>query len=341
MAFETPPRVSTPEEAQKQRLGTMTAFSPISLSPLDAGKEYYGTYSETESPNNSHSNDYPGLIRDNALEVYILTAFIISTCIFGLLGNGVVICLLGFCIKRNQFSTYILNLSIADFGSLTANLYTCWIGSHLYKPFLCILFANVFLFMYNASQCLLTAISIDRCVSVLFPFWYRWHRPARLSSVLCALIWGLSFLLSAIHFTLYMDYTIQAIQYAMNVFLFLPLMSASTLVLLTNVCSKLQQRKRGKLLIVILLTLLFIIFAFPLNAFYITIYIFNSHPSYNIRYGFLCASLNSSINPLIYFLVGRQNRERPTKCVKAILQNVFIEEENSTEEVEISVETQL
>ncbi|KAM6308979.1 mas-related G-protein coupled receptor member D-like [Aegotheles albertisi] len=74
-------------------------------------------------------------------------------CLCGLVGNGMVLWFLCFHMKRNPFTIYILNLIVTDFSLL--------------------------LLMY-----LLTAMSLERCVSVLFPIWYRCHRPKHLSGIL-------------------------------------------------------------------------------------------------------------------------------------------------------------
>ncbi|KAK9402967.1 mas-related G-protein coupled receptor member H-like [Crotalus adamanteus] len=121
-----------------------------------------------------------------------------------MLGNGLVIWLLGFSIKRNTFAIYFLNLSVADFGLLTTELIIeiHWFFTHLYCDFPYELFQTVLLLMYSAGQFLLTVISIDRCISVLFPIWYRCHRPVHLFTAVCAVIWATSFILSSIYFTI-------------------------------------------------------------------------------------------------------------------------------------------
>ncbi|KAH0617407.1 hypothetical protein JD844_015567 [Phrynosoma platyrhinos] len=63
--------------------------------------------------------------------------------------------------------------------------------------------------------------------------------------------------------------------------------------------------------------------------------------TYVFEYGFISASLNSSFNPLIYFLVGREKRGRSRERIKKILEKMFKEEETYTETVDPSVETQL
>ncbi|XP_060134168.1 mas-related G-protein coupled receptor member H-like [Zootoca vivipara] len=271
------------------------------------------------------------------------SAFIII-CIFGFLGNGMVIRLLGFHIKRNPFTTYILNLSIADFGVLAALLsiilpiVTLYEKSHVAVLIRKVLF-ELFFFTYSAGQFLLTAISIDRSVAVLFPLWHRCHRPPRLSTIICSLIWSLSFLLSGIHLTLLLTQSFPnsnlVYQLIVNALICTPLMVTSTLILTLKVCCKSVQKQRGKLLTTILLTLLFfLIFAFPLNAIYTAIY-FNENNMILLEVGFVCASLNSSVNPVIYFLVGRRQKKcQSTVSMKVALQRIFQDEEESASKTE-------
>ncbi|XP_013922842.1 PREDICTED: uncharacterized protein LOC106549660 [Thamnophis sirtalis] len=130
--------------------------------------------------------------------VWISISFI--TCCIGLVGNGYIIWLLGFQIKRNCFTTFILNLAVADFGFLT-----CAFIHHIH-PFTNFLECNIFYHVFNYftrvmlinTNFLLAAISIDRCVAILFPIWHRCSRPNHLSSVVCAFLWISCFLLSGI-----------------------------------------------------------------------------------------------------------------------------------------------
>ncbi|XP_028594387.2 mas-related G-protein coupled receptor member H-like [Podarcis muralis] len=323
-------------------MSTMASFSPTSLSPLNAGEKYYAAFNTSAYPNSSHSNDDPEFVYQT-VTMYIVCVSIIIVCILGCLGNGIVIWLLGFRIQRTPFTTYILNLAVADFGLLAVDLILeiRWLQNRKQDEGVAFeFFEDIFQFMYNAGQFLLTAISIDRCVSVLFPVWYGCHRPPRLSIVLCAFIWVLSFFLPGTHFLLYLavkEYhgSVRLYQYIENGFFCLPLITVSTLILFIKVCFKTQQQKRGKLIIVVLLTLFFFIFlSFPLNAFYIGHYVFHIPTLHRLQYGYLCATLNSSVNPLLYFVFGRRKRGGHVKGMKAILQNIFKEEENPTEEVE-------
>ncbi|XP_070798100.1 proto-oncogene Mas-like [Pituophis catenifer annectens] len=276
-------------------------------------------------------------------EVLIFAIFTMLFCVLGMLGNGLVIWLLGSSVKRNTFAIYIINLSVADFGFLTFELIIeiHWLFTHLYCDFPYELFQTGLLLMYSTGQFLLMVISIDRCVSVLFPIWYRCHRPLHMFTTVCAVIWAISFILSSIHFTIIAvdgfgnSYTLMY-QFIVNSVLCLPLMTISSVVLFVKIyfLSKIQRRR--KLLTAVLLTLFFfLVLAFPLNAFYFILYVFKYiHPNL-VHYGYLCTCINSSINPLIYYLVGRQ-KGKTQRNIKDLLQKVFKEEENSSDQMETS-----
>ncbi|KAM6457575.1 proto-oncogene Mas-like [Liasis olivaceus] len=289
----------------------------------------------------------------NSLTRNLINGFIAIICILGLLGNGKTIYLLTYSIKRNSFTTYILNLSIADFGVLVsliiaaifvAVLTLCKETYILYTFFF--LFLELFFFTYSASQFLLTAISLDRCVAVLFPLWHRCHRPPYLSTLVCGIIWTLSFLLAAVHFILHQTrsfgHSPLLYQLIVNGLLCTPLMVVSTVTLWIHVGSK-AQRKQRKLLTAILLALLFfLLFSFPMDAFYVMEYFGSSHP-FLMTVGIGCATLNSSINPLLYFLVGRKQtgRDQPRASLKAALERVFKDEQNKPEKQKTTEEDQL
>ncbi|XP_033009957.1 mas-related G-protein coupled receptor member H-like [Lacerta agilis] len=272
----------------------------------------------------------------------MMSILILLICCMGFLGNGTVIWLLGFCIRRKPFTTYILNLAVADFAfllNLAINI-VFWIIYYQYVIYSIPLY--LLAFTYNTGQLLLTAISIDRCVSVLFPIWHRCVRPTHLSNTVCALIWVLSFLLCLTLYIIEIIYSFPpwfppwfsgAGQFLLTGMLCLPLMTISTVILFIKVCFKSHPRKRGRLLTVILLTLLFfLILAFPLNAMIFAMSIVNIN--LELRIGFYCASLNSSVNPLLYFLVGRKKGGRSRESLMVILQRALNEEENDRQEMD-------
>ncbi|XP_025032315.1 proto-oncogene Mas-like [Python bivittatus] len=329
----------------RESIPLAVAFVEASNRILEIG-DIHQNFSEILDPS-PYDHLFDDLIRN------LINGFIATICILGLLGNGRTIYLLTYSVKRNSFATYILSLSIADFGVLVSLIIaaifvavlTLRKETYLLYTFF-FLFFELFFFTYSASQFLLTAISLDRCVAVLFPLWHRCHRPPYLSTLVCGIIWTLSFLLAAVHFILHQTRrsgrSPLVYQLIVNGLLCTPLMVVSTVTLLFHMGSK-AQRKQRKLLTAILLALLFfLLFSFPMNVVYVIEYL--DPPHYilmTIGLGF--AALNSSINPLLYFLVGRKQtgKDQPRASLRVALQRVFRDEQDSPENQKTMEEAQL
>ncbi|XP_075782181.1 mas-related G-protein coupled receptor member H-like [Pelodiscus sinensis] len=306
--------------------------------------EMYFTEYRT-SPGPDEENDWAGCLID--VTVVTIDSITLLLCLFGLVGNGIVLWFLGFCIKRNVFTVYILNLAAADFGFLlflpgflltsNAEQHFCVAleGKNLMNTF-----RVLSLLTYSASLYFLTAISMERCVSVFFPIWHRRSRPTHLSAIICALLWALSCLLSGIVYSLcFVDGTEICLEkflplYGLNCLIFAPIMVVSSLVLFIKLRRSLQFRHPGKLYIVILLTVFFfLIFAVPLSVQYFLDFI--EHGLTN-EVSYLLASINSCINPVIYFIVGSYRQHRLRGCLLVALRAIFEERTDFSEDGEIS-----
>ncbi|XP_027714026.1 N-formyl peptide receptor 2 [Vombatus ursinus] len=113
--------------------------------------------------------------------------------VLGITGNGLVIWVAGFRMARTVTSVLFLNLAAADF-TFTAFLPFFIVGTALqphwpFGWFLCKLISSLAIFNMFASVFLLTLISLDRCVSVLWPVWARNHRTPRRAALGAAGAW--------------------------------------------------------------------------------------------------------------------------------------------------------
>ncbi|XP_009459645.1 PREDICTED: LOW QUALITY PROTEIN: mas-related G-protein coupled receptor member H-like [Nipponia nippon] len=224
---------------------------------------------------------------------------LISLC--GLMGNGAVLWLLGCRIRRNPHT--LLSL--------------------MYPRSLFLLS----LFSYNVGLYLLTAISIERCVSILYS---SIRRPQHLSAVVCALLWALSIAVVAAVTSLCLLHDHEHCQialismYVLNFLIFAPPMVISNVILFVKVLCDSKRRQPKRLYIVIFLTVLFfLIFALPLS-----VWNFLQQFSYTVvpyQVVFLLACINSSINPFIYFLVGSCRRHCSLMSLQVAFQRVFEE----------------
>ncbi|KAM4652633.1 chemerin-like receptor 1 isoform 1-T4 [Discoglossus pictus] len=116
--------------------------------------------------------------------------------LLGVMGNGTVIWITGCRLRRSINTMWFLNLALADFISTFLVLVTVlYLSLDLHWPFgpiFCKLVNCIFGLSIYASILLLTAISIDRCVLVLFPVWCQNYRTTKLVSGACMVIWVLS-----------------------------------------------------------------------------------------------------------------------------------------------------
>ncbi|OCT60539.1 hypothetical protein XELAEV_18046563mg [Xenopus laevis] len=135
------------------------------------------------------------------LEAVRYTSFVLITlsCILGLVGNAVVIAVTGFIMKRKNSQIWFLNLAVADFSfSLLLGIYAHYIftenwqfGSYLCKisnyASTCNMYVSVFI---------ITALTIDRVLSVAKPIWHHKNFSVRFCCWICAAIWILTALVS-------------------------------------------------------------------------------------------------------------------------------------------------
>ncbi|KAM9191119.1 mas-related G-protein coupled receptor member H-like [Mergus octosetaceus] len=258
-------------------------------------------------------------------------------CLCGLVGNGAVLWLLGCRIRRNPITVYVLNLAVADFTFLllmltSALLYILDNLSCNTFPFFTYLrsFLLPLLLTHNTGMYLLTAISIERCVSVVCSSSPCGHRPQHLSAVVCALLWALSIAIIAAVAVLCLSHQQDQCHlalismYALNFTVFAPSMVFSSTLLFIKVQCGSQRRQPRRLYIVIFLTVLFfLLFMVPLS-----IWNFLQHFSHMLGHSqivFLLACINSSINPFIYFLVGSCRRRCSLVSLQVAFRRVFEE----------------
>ncbi|XP_006893456.1 PREDICTED: mas-related G-protein coupled receptor member D [Elephantulus edwardii] len=255
----------------------------------------------------------------------VLSALAALVCVCGMLGNGAVVWLLGFRGQRNPFCVYILNLAAADFLFLLCMASMISVDAIVEddnkKPLEVV--RRVKYFAYTAGLGLLTVISVQRCLSVLFPIWYKVRRPRHLSTWVCILLWVLALLLNILvsffcsRFKAYNQHQCSTMDTVLGIFIvgFLtPVMTLSSLVLLVQIQRRPKQwrRRPARLAVVILASVLvFLVCSLPLGIYWFILYWSHVDPQLKTLLAGLSrffSSLGSSSNPFIYFLVGRGRR---------------------------------
>ncbi|XP_017684069.1 PREDICTED: proto-oncogene Mas-like [Lepidothrix coronata] len=265
------------------------------------------------------------------------------TCLCGLLGNGAILWLLGFRVRRNPFSAYLLNLALADtcFLLCTSAFLLMYHMPMLSRsraevPWALPLFHSMVLLTYSTSLYLLTAISVERCVGVLWPFWCRCHRPRLLSPVVCSLLWALACVLAGlVYFVCDLGHS-EHCWVVLGTLCFLSFCVLTPLMVVSNVIVFIKLRRSSwqhhslRLYAAIFLTVFsFLLFGVPLS---IQIFLnFFVYINLVFEICLLLASVNSGINPIIYVLVGSYGKPRLRGSVKVALQRVFEDRADSQE----------
>ncbi|XP_052047972.1 mas-related G-protein coupled receptor member B4-like [Apodemus sylvaticus] len=257
--------------------------------------------------------------------------------VIGVAGNAIVLWLLAFHIRRNAFSTYVLNLAGADFLYLciqTVHSWSCflWLHRRFYEFLI-----NVLRFSYLAGLSMIAAISAERCLSVLWPIWYHCQRPRHTSAIMCALLWSLCLLLSLLfgegcgefsHYEHSFCITLTFITAAFLILLFVVL-CVSSLVLLVKIVCRLHRIPVTRFFVTLTLTVnVFIFFGLPIGICSLLLgsimqlsHIFTHNVLEILTF---LSFINSCANPIIYFLVGSiRHHKLQWQTLKQLLQKAM------------------
>ncbi|KAM4801503.1 LOW QUALITY PROTEIN: putative G-protein coupled receptor 32 [Urocitellus parryii] len=122
----------------------------------------------------------------------LTTAVLSVSFAMGVLGNGLV---LAFRMARTVTTIWFFNLALADFWGLLflpIAIHNVAFGQWPLDDVVCKLYMAFLALNLFASIYFLVLISVDRCLSVLYPVWARNHRTARRASWLALGVWLLA-----------------------------------------------------------------------------------------------------------------------------------------------------
>ncbi|KAM4016146.1 C3a anaphylatoxin chemotactic receptor-like [Anomaloglossus baeobatrachus] len=115
----------------------------------------------------------------------------------GIFGNGLVIWVAGFRMKKTVSAVWFFHLAIADFlcsASISLPIVLLTSSSTDSLVIICNLSVNLFALNMGASVLFLIGMSIDRWVSVMWPFWAKVHRTYKLVRITAGIMWLICFL---------------------------------------------------------------------------------------------------------------------------------------------------
>ncbi|XP_060033283.1 mas-related G-protein coupled receptor member F isoform X2 [Erinaceus europaeus] len=258
--------------------------------------------------------------------------------LLGLLGNALVLRVLGCGARRGPFAVYLLHLAGADATFLLSRALAAalsagpvggapaaYLGALCRLAGLCGLLAGVGL---------LPALSAERLACVLWPGWFWRRRPAHLAAVACGLLWALALLATGLHhyFCAFLGPAGAAAcgraDAGLGVLLFLvccPLMVLPCLALvLLAECRAPRRRPSAKLTHVVLaLVAVFLVSSIYLGVDCFLFWVFHIPAPFPEYVTDLCLSLNAGAKPVVYFLAGRDRSQRLWEPFRVVLQRAL------------------
>ncbi|NXD74810.1 C5AR1 protein, partial [Eolophus roseicapillus] len=286
--------------------------------------------------------------------------------LLGVLGNGAVIWVTAFELRRTVNGVWFLNLSVAD-------LLCCLALPFLALPlardhhwplgsFACKLLPSLTVLNMFASVLLLTAISADRCALVTRPVWCHNHRRPALARGVSAGAWALAALLTlpsfvfrterrdafALKTTCVLDYApvgkhqrltellTAGARFALGFVAPFAVITACYGLLLARIRAKGLARspRATKLVLVVIVSF----FACWLPYHVVGLILASSPPRSSLFKGALDADpvvagvayINSCINPIIYVVMGQDFKARLWRSWRAVLRGALSDDPTST-----------
>ncbi|KAM7416654.1 hypothetical protein PAMA_018622 [Pampus argenteus] len=130
-------------------------------------------------------------------EALCVSLLVVTIVIFllGFFGNALVIWISGFKMKKTVTTTWYLSLAISDFvfcAFLPFGMTNMVMEEWIFGRFMCKFTSSIMFLNMFSSIFLLVVISVDRCVSVVFPVWAQNHRTVKKALVIVVISWVLA-----------------------------------------------------------------------------------------------------------------------------------------------------
>lgn len=282
-----------------------------------------------------------------------LLAVSVVICVLGFCGNALVIWISGFKMKKTVNTTWYLSLAISDFVfcaflpfSITNTAMEEWVfGRFMCKFASSVMFLNMF-----SSIFLLVVISIDRCVSVVFPVWAQNHRTVRKACVVVVLAWTGAIALSipsvifrevsnhlgrSICLNNYAVYQQSHKIIALSRFLagfiapFIIIITCYSVIIL-KLCSNRMTKSSKPFRVMTALVAAFFICWLPYHLFVLLELNFQNYDhdviNTGLKVGTCFAAANSFLNPVLYVFMGNDFKQKFKSTLLSRMENAMGEE---------------
>ncbi|XP_051749451.1 chemerin-like receptor 1 [Ctenopharyngodon idella] len=169
---------------------------------MDPALETDHDYSDIENELKNHAKNIPvdlpvGYCKEAACVITVILNVIIF--LLGIVGNGAVIWITGFKMKKSVNTTWYLSLALSDFifcATLPFIISRIVTDDWIFGLFMCKFTSFVMTINMYSSIFILVIISVDRCIIVKFPVWAQNRRTIKKASLVVMMVWFVSALLS-------------------------------------------------------------------------------------------------------------------------------------------------
>ncbi|XP_037339487.2 chemokine-like receptor 1 [Pungitius pungitius] len=287
----------------------------------------------------------------------ILVVVIAAIFLLGFCGNALVIWISGFKMKKTVNTTWYMSLAVSDFVFCAFLPFTIanmameeWIFGRLMCKFASsVMFLNMF-----SSIFLLVVISIDRCVSVLFPVWAQNHRTVKKASVVVLICWLLAIAMSlpsavfrevsthvgrTICYNNYTSYQHGHEIVALSRFLvgfivpFVVILVCYSIIVLKLRSNRVIKSSKPFKVMSALVAAFFLCWL----PYHVSILLELNHQNYDhrilivgLKLGFSTAAANSILNPVLYVFMGNDFKQKFKSSMLSKMENAMAEEGRTT-----------
>lgn len=286
----------------------------------------------------------------SCISVVVILALIF---LLGFIGNGLVIWISGFKMKKTINTTWYLSLAISDFvfcAFLPLNIANMVMETWVFGRYLCKLIPSIMFLNMFSSIFLLVVISIDRCVSVMFPVWSQNRRTVQKASVVVVLAWVLAITLSVpsmifrdvqTHMgktTCFNNYTSDPNNHKIVVFSrflagfvfpFLLIIFSYSIIILKLRNSRMTKNSKPFKVMSVLVAAFFVCWL-PYHVF-VLLELNHQNYDYNVlsiglKAGTCMAAANSFLNPVLYVFMGNDFKRKFCSSVLSKMENAMADE---------------
>ncbi|XP_014843101.1 PREDICTED: chemokine-like receptor 1 [Poecilia mexicana] len=287
----------------------------------------------------------------------LLTAINVVIFLLGFFGNMLVIWISGFKMRKTVNTTWYLSLAMSDFlfcAFLPFNIVSIAMKEWFFGFFMCkftsaALFINMF-----SSIFLLIIISMDRCVSVMFPVWVQNHRSVQKASAGVVFAWLLaagmsipSLIYRQVHTNsdgsqfCYTNYGTKSAHMITVVTRFIAgFVVPFTIIIIcySIIIFKLQNNRMAKSSKPFkVMTALIVAFFVCWLPYHVLVLMELNHHQYDlnvlttgIQMGVILASANSFLNPLLYVFMGNDFQKKLKSSLLSKMENAMADEGRTT-----------